>query len=125
MQCPRDVAAAIGLSVRARLVAPDGQWTEEGVALAAIGSTNDILQASLAATGDLNDIRCQAHPAIYALEQTISLPERLPPGDYQLFLVLRDAKNRRIAGRQAGESGKLFPVPIPIRIGAPQAPAGP
>ena len=124
VQCPRDAAAAIGLSVHARLVAPDGQWIEEGLALASIGDTNDILQVSLAASGDLNDIRCQAHPAIYAMEQTISVPARLVPGDYQLLLVLRDAKNRRLAGRQDGKSGKLFPVPIPIRI-VPQAPAGP
>ena len=125
VQCPRDVAAAIGLSVRNRISAPDGRWMEEGSTLASIGDTNDILQVSLAATGDLNDIRCQAHPAIYALEQTISLPERFGPGDYTLQVVLRDAKGRRLAGRQAGESGKLFPVPIPLRIVAPQAPAGP
>ena len=110
VQCPRDMKTAVGMSVCARLRAADGSWIED--------------RKSLAADGDLNDVRCQIHPAIYALEQAIQIPERLVPGDYELILLLRDDKDRRMAGRQEGKSGKLFSVPIPIRITA-QAPAAP
>jgi hypothetical protein len=111
VQCPRDMQLAVNLSVCSRLRAPDGTWIEEGI--------------SLADGGDLNDVRCQIHPAIYALDQTLSIPERLAPGNYELILLLRDEKDRRIRGKQNGKSGKLFPVPIPIHIVATQAPAGP
>ena len=110
VQCPRDMQIAVNMSVHSRLRAPDGTWIEEGF--------------SLDTEGDLNDIRCQIHPAIYALEENLSIPERLVPGDYELLVVLRDGKARRLRGTQNGKSGKLFPVPIPIRI-VPQAPAGP
>ena len=111
VQCPRDLQMATSLSVHSRLQAPDGSWVEAG--------------ASLASHGDLNDVACQIHPAIYAMEQVIPIPDRLRPGDYQLMVVLRDARNERLSGRQDGKSGKRFPVPIPVRIVAAQAPAGP
>ena len=111
VQCPRDLAVATSSSVRARLVAPDGQWIEDG--------------ASLIAQGDLNDIACQIHPAIYKLETLIPIPERLPPGDYKLTLLLRDTHDKRLAGRQDGKSAKVFPTPVTIRILPAQAPAGP
>ena len=79
---------------------------------------------SLAATGDLNDILCQAQPAVYALDQEIQIPENLPPGDYACSVVVRNRENQRMAGKQAGKRGKLFPIPVPVRI-LPQAPAGP
>ncbi len=110
VQCPRDMRIAASMAVHARLVAPDGQWIEEGV--------------SVETSTDLHDVRCQIHPAIYALDQTLALPERLPPGDYSLFLILRNDKNQRLGGRQNGHSAKQFAHPLPIRI-APQAPAGP
>ena len=110
VQCPRDMRTAVNMSVCARLIALDGSWIEDGI--------------SLATDGDLNDVRCQIHPAIYALDQTIAIPERLVPGDYTLALLLRNEKDKRMAGRQEGRKGKLFPVSIPVRI-APQAPAGP
>ena len=111
VQCPRDLRVATGMSVRTRLVAPDGQWIEDGI--------------SLINGYDLNDIATQIHPAIYAMEQVLPIPERLPPGDYKLILLLRDSKDRRMAGRKDGASGKLFPIPLPIRIVAAQAPAAP
>lgn len=110
VRCPRDMQTATDMSVHSRLCAPDGTWIE--------GST------SLASDGDLIDVRCQIHPAIYALEQSLPIPERLPPGDYELKLLLRDGNDRRMRGTQNGKSGKLFSVPIPIRI-LPQAPAAP
>ena len=111
VQCPRDLQMATSLSIHGRLQAPDGQWIEERI--------------SLATDGDLNDVACQIHPAIYVLEQTLAIPENLPPGNYELSLLLRDARDKRLVGRQDGKSGKRFPVPIPIRIVAAQAPAGP
>ena len=109
VQCPRNSALAVNLSVFSRLCAPDGSWMEEGVSLAAAGN-------------DLNDIRCQLHPAIYVLDQVVPIPERLVPGDYQLRVLVRDEKEQRLAGRQEGRRGKVFEVPVTIRI---QAPAGP
>ena len=108
VRCPRDLQIAANVSVRTRLRAPDGQWIEEGIALAD--------------TGDLQDVQCQLHPGIYDLEQSIQIPERLAPGNYTLFLLLRDNHSKRMAGKQNGKRGKLFPVPIPIRIQAPAAP---
>lgn len=108
VQCPRSMQIAADMSLHSRLRAPDGQWIEDEI--------------SLAADGDLNDVSCQIHPAIYALEQTIPIPDRLVPGDYELLLVLRNQKDKRLRGEQNGKSGKLFPIPIPIQI---QAPAGP
>lgn len=109
VQCPRNTELAVNLSIFSRLNAPDGSWMEEGVSLAAAGN-------------DLNDIRCQLHPAIYVLDQVVPIPERLVPGDYQLRVLVRDEKENRLAGRQEGRRGKLFEVPVTIRI---QAPAGP
>lgn len=108
VRCPRDLRIAANISVCARLRAPDGQWIEEGI--------------TLADTGDLQDVQCQLHPGIYDLEQSILIPERLAPGNYTLFLLLRDNHSQRITGKQNGKRGKLFPVPIPIRIQAPAAP---
>ena len=96
------------MSVRTRLRAPNGQWIEEGI--------------SLADTGDLQDLRCQLQPGIYDLEQVLAIPERLPPGDYDLSVLLRNHREKRLTGVQNGERAKLFPVPIPIRIQAPAAP---
>lgn len=108
VRCPRDLQIAANTSVRTRLRAPGGQWIEEGI--------------SLADTGDLQDLRCQLHPGIYDLEQTLAIPDRLPPGDYELTVLLRDHREKRLAGVQNGHRAKLFPVPIPIRIQAPAAP---
>jgi len=108
VKCPRDLQIAANVSVHARLLAPDGQWIEEGIALAD--------------AGDLQDVQCQIHPGIYAMEQSLQIPERLAPGNYTLFLLLRDNHSKRMAGKQNGKRGKLFPVPIPIRIQAPAAP---
>ena len=102
VQCPRNLEVATSLSVRTRLIAPDGQWIEEGV--------------SLIAQGDLNDIACQIHPSIYTLEEAIQIPDRLPPGDYKLTLLLRNTHDKRITGTQNRKSSKLFPSPITIRI---------
>lgn len=108
VRCPRNLKVAVNSHVRARLQGPDGRWIEEGL--------------SLADTDDLQDIRCQLHPGIYALDLAVPIPARLGPGEYRLSLLLRDHRDRRVAGRQNGVRGKLFPVPIPVRI---QAPAGP
>ena len=108
VQSPRDMRVAANVVLRVRLVGPDGKWIEEGIALDA--------------AADLNDVLCQIRPGIYALDQTIPIPERLVPGDYKMSLVLRNGKGKRLGGEQNGKSGKLFPVAIPIRI---QAPAGP
>ena len=108
VRCPRDLQVAANSIVRTRLRAPDGQWIEEGI--------------SLADTGDLQDVRCQLQPGIYDLDLDISIPERLPPGDYETFVLLRNPKEKRLAGVQNGDRAKLFPVPIPIRIQAPAAP---
>ena len=111
VQCPRDLEVAASSSVRARLVAPDGQWIEEG--------------ASLIAQSDINDIACQIHPSIYRLQTLLPIPERLPPGDYKLTLLLRDTRDKRLTGTQDGKSAKLFPTPVTLRIVPAQAPAGP
>ena len=108
VRAPRDLRIAANVSVRTRLRAPDGQWIEEGI--------------SLADTGDLQDLRCQLQPGIYDLEQALAIPERLPPGDYELSVLLRNHREKRLAGVQNGRRAKLFPVPIPIRIQAPAAP---
>ena len=108
VRCPRDLQVAANSVVRTRLRAPDGQWIEEGI--------------TLADTGDLQDLRCQLHPGLYDLDQTISIPERLPPGDYEMSVLLRDHREKRMVGMQNGKRGKLFPVPLPIRIQAPAAP---
>lgn len=108
VRCPRDLQVAANSIVRTRLRAPDGQWIEEGI--------------SLADTGDLQDLRCQLHPGIYDMEQTLAIPERLPPGDYELTVLLRNPEEKRQTGIQNGHRAKLFPVPIPIRIQAPAAP---
>lgn len=108
VQSPRNMRVAANMVVRVRLAGPDGKWIEEGIALDP--------------AADLNDIQCQIHPGTYVLDQTIPIPERLVPGDYEMSLVLRNEKGKRLGGRQNGKSGKLFPVAIPIRI---QAPAGP
>jgi len=109
IQCPPDLEIATSLSVRTRLTAPNGQWIEAGV--------------SLLSQGDLNDIACQLHPVLYTLEQAIPIPERLPPGDYTLTLLVRNTLDKRLTGQQDGHSAKLFPTPIPIRIVPAQAPA--
>ncbi len=110
IQSPRDMATAVNMAIHARIIAPDGSWFEE--------------EASFATHGDLNDVRCQIHPAIYAFDHDIPVPGHLAPGDYSLSLLLRNEKNKRMTGRQDGQAAKLFPVPIAIRI-VPQAPAGP
>jgi len=108
VHAPRDLQIAANTTVRTRLRAPDGQWIEEGI--------------SLADTGDLQDLRCQLQPGIFDLEQVLAIPERLPPGDYELTVLLRNHREKRLTGVQNGERAKLFPVPIPIRIQAPAAP---
>ena len=108
VRCPRNLRIAANSIVRTRLRAPDGQWIEEGI--------------SLADTGDLQDLHCQLQPGIYDMEQTISIPERLPPGNYEMSVLLRDHREKRLAGVQNGRRAKLFPVLIPIRIQAPAAP---
>ena len=108
VRSPRDLQVAANSIVRTRLRAPDGQWIEEGI--------------SLTDTGDLQDVRCQLHPGIYDLDQAITIPERLPPGDYEMSVLLRDHHAKRRTGVQNDRRAKLFPVPIPIRIQAPAAP---
>ena len=108
VRAPRALRIAANVSVRTRLRAPNGQWIEEGI--------------SLADTGDLQDLCCQLQPGIYDLEQVLAIPERLPPGDYELSVLLRNHREKRLAGIQNGHRAKLFPVPIPIRIQAPAAP---
>ena len=108
VRCPRNLRIAANSIVRTRLRAPNGQWIEEGI--------------SLADTGDLQDLQCQLQPGIYDMEQTISIPERLPPGNYEMSVLLRNPKEKRQVGVQNGRRAKQFPVPIPIRIQAPAAP---
>ena len=110
IQCPRDLDIDMNTFVHSHLDAPDGRWIEEKMAPA---SSNDV-----------NDIQCQIHPGIYALDQYIPLPERLGPGDYKFSVILRDREGKRIRGVQNGKSAKMFPVPVPVRI-EPQASAGP
>lgn len=108
VQCPRSMKLAVNGSVFSRLCAPDGTWVEEGV--------------SLSTQGKLNDVQCQIHPAIYILDQVMPVPERLVPGNYQLRVLVRNAKRKRILGRQEGHLGKMFDVPIAIRIEEPARP---
>ena len=110
IQCPRDLDIDMNTFVHSHLDAQDGRWIEEKLAPA---SSNDV-----------NDIQCQIHPGIYALDQYIPLPERLGPGDYKFSVILRDREGKRIRGVQNGKSAKMFPVPVPVRI-EPQASAGP
>ena len=102
VRCPRDMQVAVNLHLHVRLRAPDGSWIEENI--------------EMDRAADLNDVRCQIHPAIYALNHAFIVPERLVPGDYTLSLVLRNSKGKRIPGEQDGKNAKMFPVPIPIRI---------
>ena len=70
----------------------------------------------IAAVCDLNDLQCQIHPGIYTLEQTIQLPEHFAPGDYVLSVLLRTEKGQRIYGMSNKKPGRIFVLPVPIRI---------
>ena len=80
-----------------------------------IACTNERCEHSFRSLYDvLNTILPSALPA--------DDPERLPPGDYELSVLLRNHREKRLAGVQNGRRAKLFPIPIPIRIQAPAAP---
>ncbi len=107
VECPRNPEVAVNMSVHSHLRAPDGRWMEESISLA---------------SNDLNDVQCQIHPGIYVLDQTIPIPARFGPGDYELSLVLRNEKGKRQKGQQNGKTGRLFPLDVPVRIQAPAEP---
>ena len=108
---PRDMQVAANMHIHARLRSGNGPWIESGI--------------TLSEAGDINDIRCQVHPdSIYALDQSVEIPARLAPGDYTLSIILRNNHARRITGAQNGKRGKVFNVPVTIRLER-QAPAGP
>ena len=103
LRASRDMQAAVNMHVQARLRGADGTWIETGV--------------TLADQGDLNDVRCQAHPgSIYALEAVMEIPARLAPGDCKLSIVLRNQHGHRLTGRHNGKSVKEIPVPVTIRL---------
>ena len=73
-------------------------------------------------SNDLHDVECQIRPGIYALDQSIPMPDRFGPGDYELSIVLRDAHGHRLAARQDGRTVRSIPLPVVLRIQAPAAP---
>ena len=107
VQSPRDLETAVGTFVCAHLRAPDGRWMEEGLSLE---------------SNDLHDVECQIRPGVYALDQSIPMPDRFGPGDYDLSIVLRDAHGHRLAARQDGRTVRSLPLPVVLRIQAPGAP---
>ncbi|MBP8655207.1 MAG: hypothetical protein KBI43_02035 [Kiritimatiellae bacterium] len=102
LQCPRDLEIITGSVLATRVTAASGKWVEE--------------RSIIAAVCDLNDLQCQIHPGIYTLEQTIQLPEHFAPGDYVLSVLLRTEKGQRIYGMSNKKPGRIFVLPVPIRI---------